>query len=1050
MASIFRTVTNRFLRFRSKPEDLQFPDWIPSPPRPDRDAADRRPRRARNSGRRTENTSEFQVSNFATNKVIPLVYGRRNIGAKFLARPIIYQDLLILACGWCYGEIEEIEEILFDNKPMPSNITATHYVGAYTQTVDPTLVQAFAAEGITFADDFVVEQPLMRNFPVGISYSVLQIPNSIDKWPNISAILKGRKVYDPRDAGAPNEIYSRNPALICRDWFTIDNWGPVFIPSFETTNLEAMADYLDEDAGINPRACLDITIDGSKTLEEMMQEFAAYCRCRFHWFPSFNYEIEFLIDKPSVSVYTFNESNTIKNSFKFLKESSNNRPNRIEVYYTKVIETLEKKEWVDSSPPAIVIKPDFSQQADAVIESVVQMPGITRHGEAYNVALRRYNEIALTDLAVRIVVADIGVILQEIDTVTVDHHILGGPKLMRVVNKQQVSINTWALDLYEYDPAVWSDNIEDEPTYTDTSYLDANNPSEVVAMSATEDVIKRGDRFYESRIYISWTTLPVWPFLRGIDIKVFDGNDVLVHSAVAAFNDVEYYTPPLKEKDENDIYITYTVQVRTMGNPGILGTIAKKTVELKGKSVVPTDVEGLVAATIGGSLWLKWDAAFDIDLIGYDVRYGAVSVSWANATREAFVDSTTYFSSVVPPGTYDFLVKAIDSGFRESTNVARITVTLDEGREYFIADRLFVDSRTATSPEWVTSFQMLDYPELTNHYGLFNETWNNAFTSNMSTYTNEILTYSNSPSIQYIDEPNFTYVGNWLNDGGWSISGGVASISGTANKTLYQNLSLVSDNTHLMLFEIKSYVSGSVTIVGNGLKNHPIVELSENGYKYAFVTGNGGTQSVGIKTHATNGFSGSIDNFYVYSSALFYESEILDVGAVVTGKWKVDWRGLQEFGTVLKFISVNDSVAADPEDWRTYNLDEVEDTARHMKINLACLADGRNYIVKHPVDFTEYTQNEPEANLMTVQVETKEENFSGTSSASAGVTINLTKPFFKFVSIVVSVEQTTATDALTYSFSDYVTGSSPSFKVHVYNTSGTRQARDFIGTVLGV
>ena len=89
-----------------------------------------------------------------------------------------------------------------------NQVTVKKYLGTATQTADPDLVAADV--GWTTAHRLQ-----------GVTYLYLKLAYSRDVFPrgipNIKAVVKGRKVYDPRSA---TTVWSANPALCIRDYLT--------------------------------------------------------------------------------------------------------------------------------------------------------------------------------------------------------------------------------------------------------------------------------------------------------------------------------------------------------------------------------------------------------------------------------------------------------------------------------------------------------------------------------------------------------------------------------------------------------------------------------------------------------------------------------------------------------------------------------------------------------------------------------------------------------------------------------------------------------------
>ena len=128
---------------------------------------------------------------------IPVVYGRNSVPGLITLQGSISGDLVV-GVVWCIGEIEEVETVYINSAAIPGGVTQTHYTGTTTQTVNATLASAIPA----FNDPMILET---ANGNLGLAYSVFRIPaGAIDSVPTFQAIIKGRRVFDPRDPGPFN------------------------------------------------------------------------------------------------------------------------------------------------------------------------------------------------------------------------------------------------------------------------------------------------------------------------------------------------------------------------------------------------------------------------------------------------------------------------------------------------------------------------------------------------------------------------------------------------------------------------------------------------------------------------------------------------------------------------------------------------------------------------------------------------------------------------------------------------------------------------------
>ncbi len=158
------------------------------------------------------------VNGFSTIEPIPVVYGELRMA------PLIshmstrgsdnkYLDIVVV---WSEGEIEGIQNMYFDDKPLSdfgNKITVTHKTGADNQTLIggmDTSVSGWASssEGKGIAYSWIVLEWDEDLFPTG--------------RPLIEGDIKGKLVYDPR---ADATAYSNNPVLCIRDYLVTARYG---------------------------------------------------------------------------------------------------------------------------------------------------------------------------------------------------------------------------------------------------------------------------------------------------------------------------------------------------------------------------------------------------------------------------------------------------------------------------------------------------------------------------------------------------------------------------------------------------------------------------------------------------------------------------------------------------------------------------------------------------------------------------------------------------------------------------------------------------------
>jgi hypothetical protein len=117
----------------------------------------------------------------------------------------------------------------------------------------------------------------------------------------------------------------------------------------------------------------------------------------------------------------------------------------------------------------------------------------------------------------------------------------------------------------------------------------------------------------------------------------------------------------------------YEVRMRSVARLSALKSdYLAATVEVLGKTALPSDVAGFSAAANGAAVVLRWQAISDLDLDGYDLRFSPDTVdSWTASTPLSQATGATSITTIaIPPGDWRFYIKARDNSGNLSANAA--------------------------------------------------------------------------------------------------------------------------------------------------------------------------------------------------------------------------------------------------------------------------------------------------------------------------------------------------------------------------------------------
>ena len=188
-----------------------------------------------------------------------VVYGRCRVSGTvvYLSTTGSKNEWLHIVVAIAGHEIEEIQEVYFNDDlvPLVSNTPTGFYngvarvnkhLGGTGQTADTDLINDTAS----LTDGKWTSDHRLQ----GIAYLYVRLTWDTEKFPsgipNISAVIKGKKVYDPRSSAT---AYSANAALCLRDYLTDSALGMGLTSSeVDDTAITAAANICDEQVQVLP------------------------------------------------------------------------------------------------------------------------------------------------------------------------------------------------------------------------------------------------------------------------------------------------------------------------------------------------------------------------------------------------------------------------------------------------------------------------------------------------------------------------------------------------------------------------------------------------------------------------------------------------------------------------------------------------------------------------------------------------------------------------------------------------------------------------------
>lgn len=197
------------------------------------------------------------------------------------------------------------------------------------------------------------------------------------------------------------------------------------------------------------------------------------------------------------------------------------------------------------------------------------------------------------------------------------------------------------------------------------------DPTNLTLESGTNQLFVRRDGTVFSGIKASWAA--------PADGFVNSGGEIEVQFKKTADTAWQPATPVPGDQTSTLILdlqdgVSYDVRIRSLSSFGTRGNwVTANGHVVVGKTAPPSDVQGFAAQLTDFGIVFSWGAIPDLDLSHYELRLGS---SWDAAAFVAEVRGTSFRLDTRATGSYDYLIKAVDTSRNYSTNATKITVSL--------------------------------------------------------------------------------------------------------------------------------------------------------------------------------------------------------------------------------------------------------------------------------------------------------------------------------------------------------------------------------------
>lgn len=494
--------------------------------------------------------------------------------------------------------------------------------------------------------------------------------------PNVSAVILGKKVYDPRTA---TTIWSENAALCIADYLcdTTYGLGMDYATEIDEDSLIAAANICDElvDIGLGGQI-RRYTCNGSFEVNETPAAILGWM------LTAMDGSISFLGGKwyfaPAAYVtptVTLNETHIIGGIQIQPRLDKRDMMNGVKGVYVDPLNN-----WQPSDFPPIQSSAYIAEDQGEVIWREIDLPFTTNAPTA-----QRISKIELLKARQQIVV--------QLSCRLEGYQVVPGETVMLTIAKygwtnKVFQVVSMALSpqqsengilllcnlvLRETASAVfdWSTNEESVVDFAPDSNLPSAftvpTLSNLTLASGTAYLLKGGDGTIISRIFASWDTPSVRSYRIELAWKKSADNEW--QSRIVGGDATYDYVAPVLDG------VSYDVRVRSVSALGVSGawtTVSGHTVI--GKTAPPSNVTGFSYVHQNTRTILTWNAISDADADLYEIRQGA---SWDAGTVVYSGRTISADVGALAAGTVTFWIKAIDTSGNESTTETQLDVTVN-------------------------------------------------------------------------------------------------------------------------------------------------------------------------------------------------------------------------------------------------------------------------------------------------------------------------------------------------------------------------------------
>jgi len=674
------------------------------------------------------------VNKISANAHIPIVYGTRRVGGNviFAESSGTDNEFLYMCIVLSEGEIDDITNIFIND----NQVTWSGDLADNTQrTVASSDANYFKApDDDSSAESLITCEPhygtdtqsastLLSELSSwtsnhrlrGLAYIAFKFKWNADAFgglPNITADVKGRKVYNPnldstvtggsgshRKNDSTTWEYSDNGIYQMLDYLRNERFGMGIADSYFDSNFadwQTAGDVVDANitpySGASQIDLLDShpVVDTSKKAIDLVADFVKGTRSYLN-FTAGKYKV--LVETTGSASITLTEDNII-GGINVSSKNKNSRYNRVIVNFTNPSKGYQSDTAqfppVDETGLASADTHSVMKNADGgiLLEGKFDFPMIVNQHQAQELAeiiLRR----SRSSLDVSLKCDATGYDLAIGDIVNITHATPSfSAKPFRVQGMTINTDHTVTLQLTEHQDSYYAFGTQVAPaTIPDTTLPNPFSVSPPASVTLNDELVEYADGIVITRLLITVGASPD-KFVDNYEVQIKQTLDPNGDAVTDSFREIAT-GKTLNYQHLNVIdEATYQVRVRAVNTIGTKSTFLSATRKIVGGVEVPSDVEDFAVEMHGQHqmklTWTPPSQNSDLDISYYDIRYQDVTTGakWLNSTNLVRCPRRKCDSAIIPARVGSYLIKAVDKNSNSSANETIVTTNISGIQAY--------------------------------------------------------------------------------------------------------------------------------------------------------------------------------------------------------------------------------------------------------------------------------------------------------------------------------------------------------------------------------